>query len=300
MTEEDKNQQNESVKKLKRKNNNKNKKIKKPKLEEVETIGSELITKAKWKNKTRVCVFASRGVSYLQRHLMTDLRSLMPHSKPENKMARKETLFAINEICEIKNCSKCLFFEAKKKADLYLWMSSVPEGPSAKFLVENIHTMLELKMTGNCLKGSRPLLSFDKSFEGSPHTQLLKELFVQVFSVPYYHPKSKPFVDRVMSFSLLKNDRVLFRHYQITDENAELVEIGPRMTLNLIKIFKGSFTGETLYHNSHYITPNSVRAALREKDKHKYLDKQASRKVVKANKPDFSVLRNPIDEVFGQ
>lgn len=45
MTEEDKNQQNESVKKLKRKNNNKNKKIKKPKLEEVETIGSELITK---------------------------------------------------------------------------------------------------------------------------------------------------------------------------------------------------------------------------------------------------------------
>jgi len=24
-----------------------------------------------------------------------------------------------------------------------------------------VHTMLELKMTGNCLKGSRPLLSFD-------------------------------------------------------------------------------------------------------------------------------------------
>lgn len=29
------------------------------------------------------------------------------------------------------------------------------------FLI-TVHTMMELKMTGNCLKGSRPLLSFDK------------------------------------------------------------------------------------------------------------------------------------------
>jgi len=26
----------------------------------------------------------------------------------------------------------------------------------------SVHTMSELKMTGNCLKGSRPLLSFDE------------------------------------------------------------------------------------------------------------------------------------------
>ena len=37
----------------------------------------------------------------------------------------------------------------------------MPSGPSAKFLVENIHTLEELKLTGNCLKGSRPLLNFD-------------------------------------------------------------------------------------------------------------------------------------------
>lgn len=35
-------------------------------------------------------------------------------------------------------------------------------------------------MTGNCLKGSRPLLSFDKNFEKDAHYALLKELFVQV------------------------------------------------------------------------------------------------------------------------
>ena len=37
----------------------------------------------------------------------------------------------------MKNCMKCIFFEMKKKKDLYLWVSNVPSGPSMKFLVEN-------------------------------------------------------------------------------------------------------------------------------------------------------------------
>lgn len=77
--------------------------------------------------------------------------------------------------------------------------SCTPHGPSAKFLVENgqlklisilfdlksnnfefvgvwfslfllffpslVHTMDELKLTGNSLKGSRPILSFDQVWE---------------------------------------------------------------------------------------------------------------------------------------
>ena len=51
---------------------------------------------------------------------------------------------------------------------------------SPQFLVENVHTKGELKMTGNCLKASRPLLSFDKTFDSHPHLVLIKELFIQV------------------------------------------------------------------------------------------------------------------------
>lgn len=40
--------------------------------------------------------------------------------------------------------------------------------------------MNELKFTGNSLKGSRPLVTFDKSFDSVPHLQLLKEMFSQV------------------------------------------------------------------------------------------------------------------------
>ncbi|XP_040915243.1 ribosome biogenesis protein BRX1 homolog [Toxotes jaculatrix] len=220
------------------------------------------VSSGKWTNKERVLIFSSRGINFRTRHLMQDLRTMMPHSKADTKMDRKDKLFVVNEVCEIKNCNKCLFFEAKKKQDLYMWISNSPHGPSAKFLVQNIHTLAELKMTGNCLKGSRPLLSFDPKFDKEPQYALLKELFTQTFSTPRYHPKSQPFVDHVFTFTIADN-RIWFRNYQIIEEDGSLVEIGPRFVLNLIKIFQGSFGGPTLYENPNFQSPNMHRREIR-------------------------------------
>ena len=95
-------------------------------------------------------------------------------------MQRKESLFSVNEVAEMKNCNKVLLFEGRRMRDLYLWAANVARGPSAKFLVENIHTMAELKMTGNCLKASRPLLSFDPQFDSEPHLQVSRRQDLQV------------------------------------------------------------------------------------------------------------------------
>ena len=35
----------------------------------------------------------------------------------------------------------------------------------------NVHTMDELKLTGNSMLGSRPLLNFDAKFDQTPHWQ---------------------------------------------------------------------------------------------------------------------------------
>lgn len=43
-----------------------------------------------------------------------------------------------------------------------------------------MHTMAELKLTGNHLKGSRPILTFTSVFDEHPHLQVLKELLLQV------------------------------------------------------------------------------------------------------------------------
>lgn len=67
---------------------------------------------------------------------MDDLRTLMPHSRTDSKMQRKDSLFVVNEIAEMKNCNKCLLFEGRKgRKDLYLWAANIARGPSAKFLV---------------------------------------------------------------------------------------------------------------------------------------------------------------------
>ncbi|ETE72356.1 Ribosome biogenesis protein BRX1-like protein [Ophiophagus hannah] len=230
---------------------------------------------------------------------MKDLRTLMPHSKADTKMDRKDKLFIINEVCEMKNCNKCIFFEAKKKQDLYIWLSNVPHGPSAKFLVQNIHTLAELKMTGNCLRGSRPVLSFDPVFDQKPHYALLKELFIQIFSTPQYHPRSQPFVDHVFTFSIT-DERIWFRNYQIIEDDGALVEIGPRFVLNLIKIFQGSFGGQTLYENPHYQSPNTHRRELRLALVAKFREKQNMKQLQKLKSKEDPALipKDPTDEVF--
>jgi len=230
-------------------------------------------SKTKWTNKQRVLVFCQRGINFRARHLMLDLRTLMPHSRPENKLHPKVKLSMINEIAEMKNCNHCIFFEMKKNKDLYMWIAAIPNGPSAKFLVENVHTMDELKLTGNCLKGSRPILSFDKKFEESNQFSLLKEMFLQSFGTPRNHPKSKPFIDRVMTFSILDN-RIWIRNYQIVDQKEmSLQEIGPRFVLNLIRIFNQGFGGSTLFENTAYVSPNEHRRNMRLKASSRYVQK---------------------------
>uniref|UniRef100_A0A8C0B5J9 Ribosome biogenesis protein BRX1 homolog n=1 Tax=Buteo japonicus TaxID=224669 RepID=A0A8C0B5J9_9AVES len=232
----------------------------------------------KWKNKERVLIFSSRGINFRTRHLMQDLRTLMPHSKAGRVR---------------------ILTTSKKKQDLYMWLSNTPQGPSAKFLVQNVHTLAELKMTGNCLRGSRPLLSFDPTFDKEPHYALLKELFIQIFSTPQYHPKSQPFVDHVFTFTIT-DERIWFRNYQIIEEDASLVEIGPRFVLNLIKIFQGSFGGPTLYENPHYQSPNMHRRLIRLSVAAKFREKQQVKEVQKIKKKGSKALieEDPTEVVF--
>uniref|UniRef100_A0A182N7U7 Ribosome biogenesis protein BRX1 homolog n=1 Tax=Anopheles dirus TaxID=7168 RepID=A0A182N7U7_9DIPT len=228
--------------------------------------------KPKWTNKQRVLVLCARGINHRDRHLMRDLKTLMPHHRAEPKMERWKTLSVVNEMSEMKHCNKVLLFEGRRKLDLYMWLANVGQGPSVKFLVENVHTMGEMKLTGNCLRGSRPLLSFSEEFMKQPHLLLIKELLVQVFGVPNYHPKSQPFIDRVITFTYLDN-RIWYRHFQILSEDGGLTEIGPRFVMNPIKIFSGSFGGDPIWENDSYQSPAKHRQMLRKAASEKYLQK---------------------------
>jgi len=158
--------------------------------------------------------------------------------------------------------------------------------------------MSELHFPGNCLRGSRPILSFDSTFTTAPHLLLIKELLTHTFGVPKGARKTKPFIDHVMGFTLA-DGKIWIRCFQIAetavsksdktastttttaDENEpptkvtpgkkvapgetkiSLVEIGPRFVLTPIVILEGSFGGPVIYENKEFVSPNQIRSELR-------------------------------------
>lgn len=80
--------------------------------------------------------------------------------------------------------------------------------------------------------------------------------------------------------------------------STSLVEIGPRFVLNPIRIFRGSFGGQTLYRNPDYVSPNATRAMERKAKGHAYEDRKMSQNLRKERKELIVVPEDPLDSVF--
>jgi ribosome biogenesis protein BRX1 len=237
--------------------------------------------------RQRLLILTSRGVTHRHRHLLNDLAALLPHARKESKLDTKTRLRQLNELADLHNCNNVLFFEARKGGqDLYAWLAKPPNGPTLKCHLQNLHTMDELRFAGNCLRGSRPVVAFDRGFDAAPHWRLVRELLLHQFGVPRGARRAKPFVDHVVGFTLA-DGRVWFRCYQIVEAEAggdgkkkeadaadeaaaeavgpgvSLVEIGPRFVLTPIVMLEGSFGGPVIYENRQFVSPNQIRAELR-------------------------------------
>jgi len=114
-------------------------------------------------------------------------------------------------------------------------------------------------------------------------------------------------------------DQIWVRHYQILEQQAtnaheahkvkkqtgqaqatSLVEIGPRFVLNPIRIFRGSFGGQTLYQNTDYVSPNEIRARERQDKGQTYQERKQSQRLRKERlqSEELRVPEDPLDSVF--
>lgn len=265
--------------------------------------GQKKTEKERHINRQKVLLISSRGVTYRHRHVINDLSLLLPHSKRQAKIGSKKNLYDLNEVAELYNCNNIVYFETKKHQDLYMWVAKTPNGPSMKFFVQNMSTLEELNFTGNCLRGLRPILSFDKAFESSPHLQLSKEMLTQSFGVPPQSRKNKPFIDHVTSFSVV-DDKIWIRNYQINeggeDEELSLIEIGPRLVLTPVVVLEGSFCGPKIYENKQFVSPNVVRAQLKNQQAVAARSRQDGALDRKIKKRDNVLAKDPLanEELF--
>lgn len=183
----------------------------------------------------------------------------------------------LSALADLHSCNYVFFLEARKHGqDLYLWLARAPNGPTIKFSVTNIHTMGELSFGGNCLKGGRGIVVFDKSFEdnteGLEYKSLIREMLRGVFCVPIKRARGlKPFVDRVIGIYGL-DGKIWIRVYEIREtsqahsQNTKdgpgiaLVEIGPRFVLTPVIILEAAFGGAKIFENKSYVSGNQLRS----------------------------------------
>ena len=77
----------------------------------------------------------------------------------------------------------------------------------------------------------------------------------------YFYPKRYPTSAPKIASHLYPNLVQIVPSPEKKKANADslgLVEVGPRLTLNPIKILEGSFGGPVLYSNPTYVSPNLV------------------------------------------
>lgn len=192
-----------------------------------------------------------------------------------------------------------------------------------------VHTTSELHFPGNCLRGSRPILSFDATFTLSPHLTLIKELLTHIFGVPKGARKTKPFVDHIMGFTIA-DGKIWIRCFEIRetiiskaasrtqpaendaekkevtraagekgDTKISLIEIGPRFILTPIVVLESSFGGPVIYENKEFVSPNQIRSELRLSKAGRYNQRTEQRIERKAKKGDFG-LRTGKERPYGE
>merc|ERR1712060_736718 len=101
--------------------------------------------------------------------------------------------------------------------------------------------------------------------------------------------------------------KIWFRHYQVSPEvpaagddpeRQQLTEIGPRFVLDPIRVLAGSFSGQTLFANSFYMSPTALRVhakkLLKNPYKRRLMNKDDHKKRVRENAPE----PDPLREVF--
>lgn len=82
----------------------------------------QMISDGKYRNKRRCLVLCLRGATARYRHVLEDLRTLIPHHKKESKLdvsggKAGAAAAAINDIAAMNNCTSVLFLECRKQQD---------------------------------------------------------------------------------------------------------------------------------------------------------------------------------------
>ena len=80
--------------------------------------------------------------------------------------------------------------------------------------------------------------------------------------------------------------------------STSLVEIGPRFVLDPVRIFRGSFGGQTLYVNEGFVNPNVARGLEKKEKGEKYVKRKGAERKRKRRNEGIVMPDDPLGDVF--
>jgi ribosome biogenesis protein BRX1 len=118
-------------------------------------------------------------------------------------------------------------------------------------------------------------------------------LSFQIWVRNYQIVEEKP--DNALQLRLAKKSQP---EVTIDDAATSVVEIGPRFVLNPIRIFRGSFGGQSLFQNPDFVSPNEIRSAQGKRKGDAYMDRKEAQKKRTMRESEMVLPADPLASVF--
>jgi ribosome biogenesis protein BRX1 len=136
-----------------------------------------------------------------------------------------------------------------------------------KFRLVNSSEASDFNLLDHHRGSGRQILSFQKIFELLPHFRIIEGILIKVFKSTKYQLKTSSSLKSVLSFSVAEG-RIWMRKFQVIsplftkitqEKDISLIEVGPRLSFDPVKILTESFCGETVYENPLFFhTPQAL------------------------------------------
>lgn len=165
---------------------------------------------------------------------MKELTRIIPNSEP--KWRKNASVKKIVQQSKLKGFTDILVVNEDNRSPNGLIVSHLPDGPTAHFKLSNVKVTTDLKKDHRAISAHRPevILNNFTTRLGHGVARMLASLF-------HYEPQ---FVGkRVVTFHN-QRDYIFFRHHKYdfkSTEKCRLKDLGPRFTLKLRSLQKGTF-----------------------------------------------------------
>lgn len=178
-------------------------------------------------------IITTKGADPSVKNIMKDLNSMVDSTIEDKFDVRKEVSLLVTYM-DINDCANALYFEQSKRKQR-LWVAS--SDFTLRFTVLNYASVFDISSVHNYHENSGHVLAFSQDFEEDSNLKIFKSVAESAFKC-----KENASVERAMCFFYIKGV-ICIRTYLV--ENC--VEIGPRIDLELDRIFEGCFKGKRIF-----------------------------------------------------